>query len=399
MQGRDIIIIGQQAWDTDIGSNCKNIALEMSKSNRVLYVNSPLDRVTKMRYSKDLKVKKRIAVIKGKSENIIQIGPNIWNLFPNCLVESINWIWIDFIFDIINKKNNQNFAKSIYSAAEELGFEDYVLFNDGEMFKGFYLRQILQPWLSIYYSRDYMLGVEYWKKHGERLEPLLIADSDICIANSYYLADYCRQYNSNSFNVGQGCDLDLFKVIDGRQKPVELSGLNGPLIGYVGALQCIRLDISLIQHIAETRRDWTVVLVGPEDEQFANSGLHKLKNVVFTGSKQLEELASFIQYFDVCINPQLINEITVGNYPRKVDEYLALGKPVVATSTRAMELFKEHVYLADNKEEYISLIELALTENSLSFETQRIDFARSHSWENSVDLIYNAVWEIKEKKY
>ena len=46
IQGRDIVIVGQQPWDTEIGSNCKNIALEFSKHNRVLYVNSPLDRFT-----------------------------------------------------------------------------------------------------------------------------------------------------------------------------------------------------------------------------------------------------------------------------------------------------------------------------------------------------------------
>ena len=28
--GRDIVIVGQQPWDVEIGSNCKNIALEFS---------------------------------------------------------------------------------------------------------------------------------------------------------------------------------------------------------------------------------------------------------------------------------------------------------------------------------------------------------------------------------
>ena len=44
--GRDIVIVGQQPWDVEIGSNCKNIAEELTKHNRVLYVNSPLDRIT-----------------------------------------------------------------------------------------------------------------------------------------------------------------------------------------------------------------------------------------------------------------------------------------------------------------------------------------------------------------
>lgn len=45
-----------------------------------------------------------------------------------------------------------------------------------------------------------------------------------------------------------------------------------------------------------------------------------------------------MSHFDVCMNPQLVNEITIGNYPRKVDEYLALGKPVIATKTLTMDL-------------------------------------------------------------
>lgn len=49
---RDIIVVGQQPWDVEIGSNCKNIAIEFAKHNRVLYVNSPLDRITKWRKNK-----------------------------------------------------------------------------------------------------------------------------------------------------------------------------------------------------------------------------------------------------------------------------------------------------------------------------------------------------------
>ena len=66
MINKDIIIVGQQAWDTDIGSNCKNIALEMSKHNRVLYVNSPLDRITLYRGKNDPRIQKRTRVIRKR---------------------------------------------------------------------------------------------------------------------------------------------------------------------------------------------------------------------------------------------------------------------------------------------------------------------------------------------
>ena len=35
IKNRDIVVFGIQAWDIEIGSNCKNIALEFAKNNRV----------------------------------------------------------------------------------------------------------------------------------------------------------------------------------------------------------------------------------------------------------------------------------------------------------------------------------------------------------------------------
>lgn len=383
---RDIIIIGQQPWDTEIGSNCKDIALEMSKSNRVLYINSPLDRATRMLSRNDSKINKRVNVIKGKETGLVKIKENLWNLYPDCMVESINWINSGFIFDTINKRNNRKFANSIKRALEVLDFKDYILFNDNEMFKGFYLKDYLKPECSIYYSRDYMLAVDYWKKHGKRLEPLLISKSDVCMANSTYLSDYCKKYNANSFYVGQGCDLKMFG--DVPQIPEELKEIKKPIVGYVGALQSIRLDINLISEIATARPEWSIVLVGPEDEKFKSSVLHTLSNVIFLGMRPVSDLPGYINSFDVCINPQVINEVTVGNYPRKIDEYLAMGKAVVATRTRAMDIFKEHVYLATGKDEYIKSIEKALAQDSPLLSIQRKEFAGLHTWENCVREIY-----------
>lgn len=384
--GSDIVIIGQQPWDTEIGSNCKDMALEMSKRNRILYVNSPLDRITRLRHRYDDKVKKRVAVLQGKQSGLVKINDNLWNLYPDCMVESINWINIDYIFDTLNKRNNRLFADAIKRALHELKFHNHILFNDSEMFKGFYLKDFLNPSLSIYYSRDYMLAVDYWKKHGERLEPLLISKNDICMANSTYLTDYCKKYNSNSFYIGQGCDLEMFQNIN--DTPDDLKILKKPIIGYVGALQSIRLDIDLIAGIALQKPEWTIVLVGPEDDAFKSSILHQLPNVLFTGLKALEELPACIQAFDVCINPQLINEVTIGNYPRKIDEYLAVGKPVVATKTRAMDIFKDYVYLANNVEEYVEFIAKALKEETSLLENNRKRFAKLHTWENCVQEIY-----------
>ncbi|MCE6987642.1 glycosyltransferase [Dyadobacter sp. CY323] len=387
----DIVITGQQAWDVEIGSNCKNIALEFSRKHRVLYVNSPLDRISALKNGDDPKVMKRREVIRKKQSGIEEIKENLWVLYPDRMIESINWIPSQAIFNVLNKRNNRIFAKSIGNAVKNLGFGPYIHFNDNDMFRSFYLKDILKPRLSIYYSRDYMLAVDYWKKHGASLEPQLIAKSDLCVANSTYLADYCKRYNKHSHYVGQGCDLDIFMDGIHSAEPVDMKEIGRPRIGYVGALQSLRLDMELLHYIAQNRPEWSLVLVGPEDNEFLQSSLHALPNVIFTGSRNVDQLPAYINSFDVCLNPQLLNEVTIGNYPRKIDEYLAVGKPTVATQTDAMSVFADHVYLGKTKEDYVSLIERALAENTQTKIAARRQFASAHTWENSVEAIYNAV--------
>jgi glycosyltransferase involved in cell wall biosynthesis len=161
------------------------------------------------------------------------------------------------------------------------------------------------------------------------------------------------------------------------------------VIGYIGALFSLRLDIDVLVYLAKQRPDWQIVLVGPEDDAFKSSELHKIPNVYFLGSKKMEELPAYLNFFDVALNPQKLNEVTIGNYPRKIDEYLAMGKPTVGTLTKAMEVFAEHTYLAVTKEDYLTLVEKALSENSPQKELEREIFAKSHTWENNVREIYD----------
>jgi len=396
--GRDIVITGLQAWDNDIGSNCINIAKEFAKDNRVLYVNFPLDQRTILNSKNDYKIQKRLNINQGKGEDLEQVCDNIWTLYPKTIIQSINWIGIEGIFDYFNKRNNTKFAFEISKALKKLRFADYFIFTDSDMFRSFYLKELLKPELYIYYSRDNLIGVDYWKKHGIRIEAELIKKSDLCTANSTYLADYCKKFNPNSYYVGQGCDLTLFNPNFIRDIPEDLKSIKKPVIGYVGALVGSRLDIKLLEFIAENRPEWNIVLVGPEDDNFKYSRLHSYSNVHFLGTKRMEELPLYVKGFDVCMNPQLVNEITIGNYPRKIDEYLAMGKPTVATKTTAMEVFSDYCYLAKNKEGYIKAIEAALNTDTEEEVKRRRDFAMTHTWENNVEEIYKAINEIMQAK-
>ncbi len=396
IHNRDIVVVGLQPWDTTIGSNCKDLSLEFSRNNRVLYVNYPLDRITVFRNRHSPGVKKRMNVIRGKEKGLVKIKDNLWNLYPDEMVESINWIPVAEVFDWFNKINNERFASSINKAIAELGFTDIILFDDNDIMRTFYLKELLKPKTSIYYYRDFILGVNYWKRHGARLEPLLIAKSDLCLTNSFHFEKECKKYNPNSYYVGQGCNLAMFTNRTDLFIPDEMAIIPKPVIGYVGALQSLRLSIPVLAYLAEKKPHWSIVLVGPEDEEFSVSKLHDIPNVFFIGSRPPESLPAYIQSFDVCINPQLINEITIGNYPRKIDEYLAMGKPVVATKTELMEqVFSSCTYLGTTPEEYLALTEQALAEDSPGKQEERKQCSSGHSWENNVEEIYKAIVRVE----
>jgi len=384
MKNRDIIIVGIQSWDIKIGSNCKNIATEFAKNNRVLYVNHPIDRLTYMRS----KAEKNKRVKNDKSLVLNEVEKNLWVFYPQKIIESISSLSINVFFDILNKHNNCIFANEIKKAIKKLGFSNYILFCDSDMFRSFYLKELLKPEKYIYYSRDNLLAIKFWQTQGCRIEPMHMAKADMVMANSTYLTQIASKYNPKSFFVGQGCELSMFKRENIKSEPADISVISKPIIGYIGALTTLRLDIEIIKYLAISKPAWSIVLVGPEDVDFEASDLHNMSNVWFLGSKPENELPAYLSAFTVAINPQILNEVTIGNYPRKIDEYLVMGKPTVATDTVAMQYFKDFVSLVKDKDEWVNAVDWEL-ENVTKLKMEKsMQFASNHTWENNVKEIY-----------
>ncbi len=398
IKGRDIVVVGLAAMDSRIGSNVINLAHEFAKHNRVLYVNYPMDRFSLWRERKDPLTIKRKNIMKGKSPKVVKVSNNFWNLYPDTVLESISQLKFDWLFDILNRINNKRQAKEINETIKTLGFKDIIIFNDTDMFRSLFLKELINAKTFVYYTRDNMVAVDFWKAQGIRIEAQIMAKADVVVANSTYLANLAGKFNSHSYYVGQGCDLSLFdkKLID--EVPSDIKNIKGPIIGYIGVLFNLRLDINILVYLAKQRPQWSIVLVGPEDEAFAASELHNLDNVHFLGSKKMEELPAYLNSFDVALNPQLLNEVTIGNYPRKIDEYLAMGKPTVATKTEGMSVFADYTYLAENKEGYLELVQKALDENTPELETKREKLARSHTWEANANEIFKYVELIENNK-
>ena len=307
-------------------------------------------------------------------------------------MDSFNWVPFTVLFAQLLKINNVRLAKEIRQAAALLEFNGFTLINDKSIYKGFYLKELLQPTHYLYLDRDYTVVMKYWRRHGPKLEPVLMRKADAVLCNSLDFKARARQYNPISEYIGNGFDKELYDKAILQAAPADVVNIPGPIIGYVGALLTLRLDLPLLFGLAQRRPAWSFVLLGWEDEGFAQSALHQLPNVYFLGRRHSSEVPSYIQTFNICINPQLVNQVTRSNFPLKILEYLALGKPVVATVTNTMqEVFSEHTYLATGLSEYEAQLEKALREDSPAKAQERKTFVDQFSWQRVVEQVLKIV--------
>lgn len=401
MENRDFIITSLQSWDIEIGSTIKNTALEISRKNRVLYVNPPMDHMTWIREKRTSSYIYRMDVIKKRKSILRRINQNMWVVDCPFMVYSINRLPFSWLFDFFNYLNNKKIANQILQTIRMLKFSHYIHLIDNDIYRSQYLKELIKPDLSIYYCRDFVIGRNYWKKNGTRLEPLLAANSDMVLTNSTYFAERFKLFNQHTFALETGVNLSLYDHTKKWVFPDDIQNISHPIIGYTGAINSVRLDCDLLFNLAIHRPNYNFVFVGPEDDVFAKHNLHNLNNVYFLGKKAVETLPSYIKAFDVCINPQILNEITDGNYPLKIDEYLAMGKPTIATSTHTMrDIFNEYTYLPKNEKEYLQALDNAVSETNSQQKTKaRIAFAHTHSWENSVKKIYQFINTVSNNEF
>ena len=99
------------------------------------------------------------------------------------------------------------------------------------------------------------------------------------------------------------------------------------------------IDQDLVAEVARRLPHVTFVFVGPP--QCDLSRLAACPNVVLLGGKPHASLPAYIRAFDVGIVPYRLSDYTSNVYPTKLNEYLAMGIPVVATDLIEIRRFND----------------------------------------------------------
>jgi glycosyltransferase involved in cell wall biosynthesis len=119
--------------------------------------------------------------------------------------------------------------------------------------------------------------------------------------------------------------------------PVVLPG-EGPHLGYVGTLHEDRLDIDLLLQVAASPRVGSVHLVGPDATSVSTRDRLATEASIHThGAVPSDDVPSWLVAMDCLVLPHVVSEFTLSLDAIKAYEYLAAGKPIVATPTSGFQ--------------------------------------------------------------
>lgn len=161
--------------------------------------------------------------------------------------------------------------------------------------------------------------------------------------------------------------------------PEVLRHLPGPIVGYYGGLDDYRMDKDLMIKVARHVAPGTLVLIGPE--QMDLSTVKAEPNVVHIGQMLPEDLASHAAHFDVGIIPFLRNEFNRLCNPIKLQEYLALSFPIVATSLPAYDAFVGLMLTAESHDAFLESLDRALADHDPDLARRRRAAVHGNDWE------------------
>jgi glycosyltransferase involved in cell wall biosynthesis len=368
IEGHDIICFAND-WDSDPLSK-KHIMLQLSRKNRILWVNSIGNRNPSASVRDFKRVLKKMQDFLGGCRKVAE---NIYTFSP---------LAIPFHGNAAARALNRHFlAWSVRRAYRRLGFRRPITWTF--LPTSAEVAGTLGEKLIVYHCVDEFSEFSGTDKNAVlNMERALLRKADQVFVSSGPLYETKRLHNPRTAMVTHGVDLEHFrKACDPRMTiPSDIAALSRPVIGFYG-LVADWVDLNLVRFLSVSRPSWSFVLIGKLDTDV--SAIEGLANVHMLGQKTYSVLPSYCAGIDVAILPFVVNELTLAANPLKLREYLASGLPVVTTDIPEARRLGEHLRVGATPAEFLAQIE-TYVERGTGPQLAIADEMAGESWEAKV---------------
>jgi glycosyltransferase involved in cell wall biosynthesis len=394
--GRDFIFISSIEWDFQWQLH-QEVALRLVKAgNRVLYIENTGVRSPKLRDAKRVAVRLKNSASSHFSRGVREVHPHLYVVAPMVLPP--------FGSKLRRLLNRRLLLTGIKRLALRLGMRDPIIWTYLPTDTAVDLINLLRTpgSIVIYYCGADFSQLTPHQGALSQSETMILEMANLVFTFCRELEERCQKWNPNVHVIPAGVDLDSFlpeeKSVDAalaRSASTEQfensfsSSLQRPIIGYVGGLHKF-VDYELLTTMARRRPQWSWVFVGAIQTTIGE--LAKFPNVHLLGQQPHQNLADYIRRFDVCLIPYLNSAATATALPLKLNEYLAVGKPVVSTLLPTVcefnQLHRILITATNQPDSFLAGIEEALRlPNDPHVIEQRREIAAIGDWKHCLNVI------------
>jgi glycosyltransferase involved in cell wall biosynthesis len=389
LKDRNIVCIANTPWEGDYQKSTVLLLSRLAEHNRVLYVAYARTFKDLLVYFKNrnftavkqmLGISSRLRQVPVGSRHTVQVL-TVPPVMPYAMAKGSL-----LLFKLILRLNAWLIRGTIKKALQTLGMSNVISLTAFNPFFGLYLRGYLNEEINLYYCYDGIEGKRYGRA-ASIIEQEFIENIDGVIVTNSALAQEKSAWNQNCQVVKNGVDFPLFSaIVSARPRPVH----GRKVIGYIGSIDQ-RFDIPVVRWCIEQLPDCDFVFVGRIVNEEAVAALQQHPNVIIKPPVSPQQVPAIMYDSDVGIIPYTRTAINRNVYPLKINEYLAVGTPVVMTDFAELTEFDGVVRTAHSKEEFLQAIVHYLANDSSEQQKRRMQMAAENSWDKRAEEFSAAI--------
>jgi glycosyltransferase involved in cell wall biosynthesis len=378
--GKSIICFGGEDWWYHHPHSKGHLMRRFARAgNKVIFVNSISMGLAPMKSGEVLtrvkrKLKSYAKLARTTEEGITVVSPAVFPFFGSAAATATNRRLLKMQISALAKRRGLSHPIlwiAIPTAVEVVG----------QLNESLLIYQVSDKYDAN--TMDHATDPAYIRSLHERA----IDTADIVLYSSRKLLAEADRGLEKSHLLEQAVDFDHWsRISDGTISVAEeVERIPRPRIGYFGAIEPWLIDQELIKQASRERPEWNWIFIGNKSRGLE---IESLPNVHFLPPVSYQDLPRYAAGFDVCVLPW-DTEVAFTSYGSaiKVREYLASGKPVVISPLPEYEPMSEVLRIGRTREEFLQLVEDALSETGTELRQVRQAAVQHGTWDARAEWV------------